>query len=285
MLRHRLTLGPILIAIVIGVIWLDEWLEAQSGYASLIIFPCVLGAALAAVQEIAPIFRALNTRASRRVLSAAATLGLCAAALTPHEIAGISGVAIVCSAAVVILIGSIVIYSRQQTTAGVTAGASAALFVFVYLGLLGGFLVVLRNAYSAWVLLGVVLVTKSCDIGAYFTGRAIGRHKLIPWLSPGKTWEGLVGGVALSTGVGVAALATGHAADQLTELSLMSGALIGGVLGVVGQGGDLVASVLKRDAGVKDYSSVLPGFGGVMDVLDSALLTAPVAYWMLIALT
>ena len=68
-------------------------------------------------------------------------------------------------------------------------------------------------------------------------------------------------------------------------MSLLHGAMIGAMLGLVGQGGDLVASVLKRDAGFKDYSSRLPGFGGVMDVLDSALLTAPVAYWMLAALT
>lgn len=284
-LRHRLTLGPILIAIVVGLAWLDQWIEGRTGRSSVVIFPVVAMAILVAVQEIAPIFRALNTRASRRLLSVSACIGLCASACTPPAVAGVSGVAIVCSCAIVTLVGSIVIYARQQSSAGVTAGAAAALFVFVYLGLLGGFLVVLRNSFSAWVLLGVVMVTKSCDIGAYFTGRALGRHKLIPWLSPGKTWEGLAGGVVLSTSLGVGGVALAHVGGALPELSLWHGGVIGALLGFVGQGGDLVASVLKRDAGFKDYSSRLPGFGGVMDVLDSALLTAPVAYWLLVALT
>jgi phosphatidate cytidylyltransferase len=127
----------------------------------------------------------------------------------------------------------------------------------------------------------VLVTTKSCDIGAYFTGRAIGRHKLIQWLSPGKTWEGFFGGVLFAGVVG------GIGAWVLSEVGVNSpssiaiGTLAGLAFGVVGQAGDLIASLFKRDAGIKDAGHVLPGFGGVLDVLDSLLLALPVAYWIL----
>ena len=126
-------------------------------------------------------------------------------------------------------------------------------------------------------LAAVILVTKSCDIGAYFTGMSIGRHKLIAWLSPGKTWEGLVGGMV------VAALAGAFLLRPLLsiEISLPYALLTGALLGLAGQAGDLIASMLKRDAQVKDSGSALPGFGGVIDVIDSPLLAGPVAYWLL----
>jgi len=144
----------------------------------------------------------------------------------------------------------------------------------------------------------VVLVTKSCDIGAYSTGKTLGRHKLISWLSPGKTWEGLIGGMVtagLVTGaivavtrvltspetvVGAGERSFMHLAAALSlSMAVVAGALLGGV----GQVGDLLMSLFKRDAQVKDAGSILPGFGGVLDVLDSPLLAAPLAYWMLLA--
>jgi phosphatidate cytidylyltransferase len=169
------------------------------------------------------------------------------------------------------------------------AASGAAAFAFIYLGLLAGFLLALRRDQSAWAILGVLLIIKSCDIGAYFTGRAIGRHKLIPWLSPGKTWEGLLGGAALSAavGVGVAWVARSlelpeHARPlAFSQMSFGLAALIGVAFGLVGQAGDLFESVLKRDAGMKDSGRSLPGFGGVLDVADSVLLVAPIAYWVL----
>jgi phosphatidate cytidylyltransferase len=143
--------------------------------------------------------------------------------------------------------------------------------------------VVLVKDYSGWVMLGVVLITKCYDIGAYFTGRFFGRHKLIPWLSPGKTWEGLAGGVAASALAGIAAAyLAAHTDTKLLPITWWQGSLIGAVFGLIGQAGDLVASLLKRDAGLKDYSRALPGFGGIMDVADSPLLVAPVAYWLLL---
>jgi len=159
--------------------------------------------------------------------------------------------------------------------------AGGTLLAYVYLGLMLGFIVAIRREHSGWLLLWVLVATKSCDIGAYFAGRAFGRHKLIVWLSPGKTWEGLAGGVAVSSlvgGLGVYAL---RAIDPETLIGPAFGALAGCVFGLVGQMGDLIASLFKRDAGIKDAGAVLPGFGGVLDVLDSPLLVLPVAYWLI----
>ncbi|MEL7238219.1 MAG: phosphatidate cytidylyltransferase, partial [Planctomycetota bacterium] len=104
------------------------------------------------------------------------------------------------------------------------------------------------------------------------TGKSLGKHKLIPFLSPGKTWEGLAGGVVTAALVGAAC------APGLDLLTWWKGAIFGAVIGVVGQAGDLLESLMKRDADVKDSSQLLPGFGGVLDVIDSPLVAAPVAY-------
>ena len=157
----------------------------------------------------------------------------------------------------------------------------AALVAFVYLGLMLGFLPAIRRDHSAWVLLWVLLVTKSCDIGAYFAGKAFGRHKLIPWLSPGKTWEGLVGGVLMSAAVSVAGLEVLRGWGVIAGVPLWAAVIPGVLFAVVGQTGDLLESMLKRDAGIKDSGKVLPGFGGVLDVIDSPLLVAPLAFWVL----
>jgi phosphatidate cytidylyltransferase len=134
----------------------------------------------------------------------------------------------------------------------------------------------MRQDNHILVLLTVILLTKACDIGAYFVGSAIGKHKLIPWLSPGKSWEGLIGGVALAAILG--ALAAQLSFDS-AGFPVWYGALVGITLGLVGQAGDLLESLLKRSTGVKN-SGTLPGFGGILDLIDSPLLVAPVAYWL-----
>jgi phosphatidate cytidylyltransferase len=159
-------------------------------------------------------------------------------------------------------------------------------FAFIYLGLMFGFVMALRREHSAWVVLGVLVVTKACDIGAYTTGKLIGKHKLIPWVSPGKTWEGLAGGLAFSAGAAMLGLWLAHRAGAdprfggLQRMSFPVAAATGVVFGLTGQAGDLLASVLKRDAKLKDSGSI-PGFGGILDLVDSVLLVAPVAFWLL----
>jgi phosphatidate cytidylyltransferase len=120
----------------------------------------------------------------------------------------------------------------------------------------------------------ILLVVKFTDIGAYFGGRALGRHKLIVWLSPGKTWEGLICGMLTAGIVGIVCV---HFAPEL-QLNPHKGFIFGVVIGGIGQVGDLLESLMKRDAQVKDSGHLIPGFGGILDVIDSPLFAAPFAY-------
>ena len=122
-----------------------------------------------------------------------------------------------------------------------------------------------------------LVAAKTGDSGAYFVGTRWGRHKLAPRTSPNKTVEGTLGGLAASV---VATLL----AAWLLRLGGGAGfwAMFGLLVGAVGQVGDLVESALKRSAGVKDSANLVPTFGGVLDVIDSPLLSAPVAYWLLV---
>ena len=124
-------------------------------------------------------------------------------------------------------------------------------------------------------LLFAILVTFATDTGAFFTGRAVGRHKLAPSISPNKTLEGSIGGFVWAVGI---ALALGG----LLELSvpLWQQALMGAAVGLLAQLGDLAESRLKRATGVKDTGSFLPGHGGILDRLDSVVFTLPVVYYL-----
>ena len=124
-------------------------------------------------------------------------------------------------------------------------------------------------------------VTWAGDTGAFFVGRSIGKTRLAPRVSPGKTVEGGVGGLVASTAVGVAA---GFVLDGFgtVPVSPLVGGVIGLVLGAAGQLGDLAESLLKREAGVKDSGRLLPGHGGVLDRLDALFFTLPLAYGLLI---
>jgi len=136
---------------------------------------------------------------------------------------------------------------------------------------------------EGWDLVMLVLaVTKASDVGAYFTGSLIGRRKLAPKVSPNKTVEGSVGGIIAST---IVALIMVYAIDIHTLKDLDHGLLatisFGIIIGIASQIGDLTESFIKRGTGVKDSGNLLPSFGGVLDVIDSFLVAAPVAYFVL----
>ncbi len=124
-----------------------------------------------------------------------------------------------------------------------------------------------------------IVVSKFSDMGAYLTGSVIGRHKMVPHISPGKTWEGFGGAVAFSL------LASfGSHALMPVKLGLLHGMdllVLGLLLGVAAVVGDLAESILKRSTGVKDSGRMLPGIGGVLDLIDSLLFTAPILYFYL----
>ncbi len=152
----------------------------------------------------------------------------------------------------------------------------------LYIGWLFSLFVLLRNLPQglSWVLF-TVLSTFACDTAAYFTGRAFGRHKMVPHLSPGKTWEGaaggFVGGVAAAAVLSVVFNAL--APFLGLPLGIAQALLLGGIIGTTAQLGDLAESLLKRSVQAKDASGLIPGHGGVLDRLDSLLFTGAAVYF------
>jgi phosphatidate cytidylyltransferase len=148
----------------------------------------------------------------------------------------------------------------------------------LYVVFLGSHLVAIRTGFeqrlSAHLLSFFFLLLMGSDTGAYYVGRAIGKRKLAPKISPGKTWEGVVGG--LLAALAMAAVAHFWFFRELPLKWALPLALIMAILGILG---DLTESALKRGAGAKDAAKILPGHGGVLDRLDSLLFNAPLLYY------
>jgi len=155
---------------------------------------------------------------------------------------------------------------------GVIRSCCGGSLAILYLGWLACFAMALRVNYGLWPVVIYVLVVKFSDIGAYTVGRLIGKHKFAPRISPGKTWEGMAGACIFAVILSVVF------ADCTGIMTRPVAIVFGGCFAVIGQMGDLVESMLKRDAVQKDSSSHVPGFGGLLDVLDSLLIAAPFAY-------
>ena len=158
------------------------------------------------------------------------------------------------------------------------ASVGATVLGVMYVAFLGGHLVAVRMGFeqqrAAHLLSLFFLVIMGSDTGAYYTGRALGRHKLAPKISPGKTWEGAVGGMAASLLMAVAAHYW-----FFPELPLKAALPLAAAMNILGVLGDLTESALKRGAGAKDAAQILPGHGGLLDRLDSLLFNAPVIYY------
>ena len=174
----------------------------------------------------------------------------------------------------VVLVAALVL-SRpdDMPTAGARLG-SAGFGIFYVVGLMVALpLLHRRGDGSLWVTLSIA-VTFICDTGAYFAGRSLGRHKLAPAISPGKTVEGGVGGLLASLGFTFLARATFFPA-----LTVRDCILVGLAAGILGPIGDLTESLLKRSAGVKDSGNLIPGHGGMLDRIDAVLFVGAYVYW------
>lgn len=290
MLRHRLILGPLMILAMLLGLWLDEAIDASPAPAwfpsptmppAVVVTLVVAVLALLAGRELARILRDKGVQAADGMTCGVAFIGVLVAAALPNGGSAAAGAATVGAAIALVLLGSMVYYARSMQPNGLIAAAGGALLAFCYIGLLLGFLIAIRREHTCWTLAWVLLVTKMTDVGAYTVGRLFGTHKLVPWLSPGKTWEGLGGALAFGCcsgpllGMAFSALGRPGMPAPLTAAGL------GLAFAVVGHTGDLMASALKRDAGRKDAGGSVPGFGGILDVLDSVLLVGPAAYWAL----
>ena len=291
-LRNRLTFGPMMLAGLFLLLWLDhavqKWTATPgvpgSGVAGAGVTALLLLLLPIATAELATMFTAERIR-PYRVLSAAAS-GLLVAHAFCTQFARFQPVAASTLAFIVVFVMLAAALTRalDRETEGAIHRMAGTVLATMYLGGLGWFLIALRVKHgvahqlngSTGIVLMILLVVKATDIGAYFGGRATGRHKLIPWLSPGKTWEGLGWGLLTAAVVGVAS--SGFVRQHDYRFPWWKAAIFGAVLGGVGQLGDLLESLMKRDAEVKDSGRLVPGFGGLLDILDSPLLAAPFAY-------
>jgi len=152
----------------------------------------------------------------------------------------------------------------------------------LYLGLCGACLIGLRGLQpdGLWWTLTVVPAIMFADTGAYFVGRALGRHKLAPALSPGKTWEGYVAGWVIGGLMTVLLASLWHSvAGGGTAVSGVHGLILGLLIAILAPLGDLAVSMIKRQAGAKDSSRIIPGHGGALDRVDSILWAAVIGYY------
>ena len=161
---------------------------------------------------------------------------------------------------------------RKYGTDGTIINGGVNLFAIFYLGFLSSFMLGIRIEFGIWAMLMAIFTVKSADIGAYTLGKLFGKHKFSPRISPGKTWEGMLGGVIFAT---ITAFAFSYYCDIMRWYQAM---IFGAMFAFLGQFGDLAESMIKRDAQEKDSASNVPGFGGVLDVIDSPIFTAPLAY-------
>jgi phosphatidate cytidylyltransferase len=169
-------------------------------------------------------------------------------------------------------------FVSRSNTAGILA-ISTTLFGLMYVPWLLNFIQKINffpGVDGKFYVLYFIIVTKFSDTGAYAVGSLIGRHKMIPRISPGKTWEGLGGAILFST---AASLVFAHfLGDKMAGMNRLHAVVIGGLLGSTAVIGDLVESLFKREAGMKDSGGLFPGIGGILDLLDSLLFNAPIMY-------
>ncbi len=300
-LRNRLTYGPIMLIGLFGLLWLDHAIQQWTlprvvvgghpmGIGGVGLLVLLLGILPLATYELAQLFAAEKVRPYRTIASVGSALLILHAfgtqfeAFRPYATSSLAFIIVF-----VMLLAALLRALDKQTDEAIHHMAGTVLAT-LYLGGLAWFLMALRVKTAVtpdgvikfhgttMTVLMILLVVKFTDIGAFFGGKALGRHKLIFWLSPGKTWEGLVCGVLTAGVVGMIC------APLIINLGPYKAFAFGVIIGGIGQVGDLLESMMKRDAEVKDSGKLIPGFGGVLDVIDSPLLAAPFAYLVFSAL-
>jgi phosphatidate cytidylyltransferase len=289
-LRWRLLSAAVLISGLLLLLWLD-YRQIVCETPGLLLLPLALGAvslgvrellALLAARGLAP--RAFEVHVGVIAVVIAAGAPLLGFADSPLVARGglLAAPWLAFSLAVLLLfVGEM---ARYREPGGVTQRVASGTLVIAYLGVLGSFLVLLRqwqgNAWGMAALVSMIIVVKLSDAGAYFAGRLFGKNPMAPLLSPKKTIEGGAGGILAS--VAGAGLCAKFLFPALVPAAPPTEAwrwiVYGVLLAVTGMTGDLAESLIKRDVGHKDAGKLLPGMGGVLDVLDSLLFGAPVAY-------
>jgi phosphatidate cytidylyltransferase len=285
MLRWRLLLGTLIIAALVGLSWLDHYAAVQGVWLLPVAVCLVLMGggevlSLAAADGMLPV--AWTVHCGNLLLLVAAWLPLafdCGA--RPAGEAAASSWPSVALAIGVLLVFAAEMY-RYKQPGGTLRNLATAVFALVYVGLMFALVIQVRMLWGIGAMASLVIPVKMGDTGAYTVGRLAGRHPMAPRISPKKTVEGAVGHLLF------AALASWATFAWLVPLTAQENSqpgagwrwiLYGLLLGGAGMAGDLAESLLKRDVGCKDSSTWLPGFGGVLDMVDSILLAAPIAWF------
>ncbi|MCP4245696.1 MAG: phosphatidate cytidylyltransferase [bacterium] len=295
---------------VLAVAWPPDWplgaLVARGTFIPLLF----AGLVLAAGFEMLRLMAAVGLRPHKLLALVMTVLllvspWLCAAGVLGNSPSDVEGVRWQLVWLVVLLVGSGVAYVARGVSEGSIADIGATWFMVLYLGLFPSFVVQLRSTCdlpgepAAGLVLFFLLVSKASDVGGYLVGSTLGRHKLMPAVSPKKSIEGAIGGIAASCLVAVvmhgvyyylssfigAVTPLMKGVDGMTaayrDMELWQVIVFGALMSVSGQLGDLFESGLKRAARQKDSAQVLPGFGGVLDLIDSPIVAGPVA-WLLL---
>jgi len=279
-----LLLGVVFIAALAGLVWVDYYLEQQGhGQGLVLVILASMIAGLATAEYLAMV-------RIREPLVPTALMGLNMFIVFSSRLGTNINFLVGSFVAAFFVLVLIEFYRYdKETSKHVIERLALGVFGIFYIGLLMGFVVRLRmTPYGLLPLVSMLVIVKLGDTGAYTVGRLIGKHKLCPKLSPGKTIEGLVGAMLFGL-AGAAAIGyfwgPTHPLRTPTETgvdwsTVRSWMIVGPILALVGAGGDLVESLLKRDYGRKDSSDWMPGFGGVLDLIDSPLIAAPVAFFL-----
>lgn len=300
MLATRLATGCSLIAVILAVLVLDEWMAP---WYPLWFLTALVIMGLSAL-EIISLLGATSAKPSGNTVFGG-VLAMVLANWAPHMVEQVllqSGTIASPSydpsapfhalgwplwTFVAILMFAFIAQSAQFVQPGRTmATIAGTVLATAYVGLLGSFILQLRwldgRAQGLLAVVALIATAKGADTGAYTLGRIAGRHKLWPRLSPNKTVEGALGGLVFGVVAALIVVAIARYAVRAPTLGWAEAVGFGVVVGTAAQLGDLMESMIKRDCDRKDASDTVPGFGGVLDVMDSLLFAGPIAfgYWL-----
>jgi phosphatidate cytidylyltransferase len=258
-------LGPsILVSLsLVALIWVSLAFQPIV-FAGVVTLAVVLG-----IREISRAFAAAKTNISTNALIAAA-IGLSVATWVD----GVEGLAVATAVALPVLLINLL----RSGPEGFVRSATAMTLALIYLPFLAGFIILLgHNEKGLEQVMTFVILVGCNDTFGYFVGVLIGKHPMAPKISPKKSWEGLVGSIVFTT------LGGSLMFHYVLDIHWHIGAIVGVLIVFTATSGDLIESAMKRDLHLKDMGSLLPGHGGILDRLDSVLLSAP-ALWMALEL-
>jgi len=303
MLSRRLCFGAIIIAVVVGLSWLDVsiyryglakdivWLPKGS-----ILLPTYLVCLVLMTREV---LRLLNAAGLKPLTSSVylGTLFIATSCWIANVIqqynlevlekttsrggwqwAATASFTALLAVACGIILAFAAEMRRYSHPGGVMINLAGAVFTFAYLGLLSCFMIQLHMAYGIEAILSLVVVTKMCDSGAYVFGKLFGKYRITPSLSPGKTLEGFIGGFLFACAGSWLWFDGVLLYFNQPPTPFLGWVMFGLAVALTGMVGDLAGSLIKRDSHMKDSGHAVPGFGGVLDIFDSLLMAAPVAY-------